>query len=253
MIIDAHMHLPSNEIDLYGKKKRLLSDMKANGVDMGIVISDSELESTIGSIDDCAELFSDCPNIFAVAGISPYINYNEQLEKLRNYLTRGLFVGIKLYCGHEPIYIDDSALKPVFWLAAEYNVPVLFHSGWDNAQYAAPDRVKAAAAENPEVRFVCCHCYYPNLAECFETLKNCRNVYFDLSSVADDPEKCPSIAETLERYIPEMPERFIFGSDYGCCDQKTHIGFFESLNIPDEYRKLFFSLNAKKVYNIRLS
>lgn len=246
------MHLPSEEPDLESKKRRLLSDMKANGVDIGIVISDSELESTIGSMDDCAELFSDCPNVLAVAGISPHINYNEQLEKLRNYLTRGLFVGIKLYCGHEPIYIDNGALKPVFRLAAEFNVPVLFHSGWDNAQYAAPERVKAAAVENPEVRFVCCHCYYPKLAECFETLKSCPNVYFDLSSVADDPERFQSIAAVLERYIPEMPERFIFGSDYGCCDQKTHIAFLESLNIPDEYRQLIFSLNAKYVYNIRL-
>lgn len=250
MIFDAHMHLPSGEPDLESKKRRLLSDMSANGVDMGIVISDSELDSSIGSMDDCAELFSDCPNVFAAAGISPYINYREQLEKLRNYLARGLFVGIKLYCGHEPIYIDDGALKLVFGLVAEFDVPVLFHSGWDNAQYAAPKRVKSAAAANPEVRFVCCHCYYPNLIECFETLQNCPNVYFDLSSVADDPEKCPSIAAALERYIPEMPGRFLFGSDYGCCDRAEHIEFFKSLNIPGEYCEMLFSLNSKRVYDI---
>lgn len=59
MIIDAHMHLPSGEPDLDSKRRRLLSDIRANGVDIGIVISDSELESSIGSMDDCAELFSD--------------------------------------------------------------------------------------------------------------------------------------------------------------------------------------------------
>lgn len=247
MIIDAHMHLPGGEPDLENKKRRLLSDMRTNGVDMGIVISDSELDSSIGSMDDCAELFSDCPNIFAVAGISPYINYRGQLEKLRNYLAGGLFVGIKLYCGHEPIYIDDSVLKSVFDLSAEFDIPVLFHSGWDNAQYAAPERVKSAAAANPEVRFVCCHCYYPNLIECFETLKSCPNVYFDLSSVADDHEKCQSVAKTLERYIPEMPERFIFGSDYGCCDQMRHIDFVKALNIHSE---MLFCLNAQQLYRI---
>lgn len=250
MIIDAHMHLPSGEPDLEGKKRRLLSDMKTNGVDIGIVISDSELESSIGSMDDCAELFSDCPNVFAVAGISPYINFTEQLEKLRNYLTRGLFVGIKLYCGHEPIYIDDSVLKPVFGLAAEFNVPALFHSGWDNAQYAAPERVKSTAAANPEVRFVCCHCYYPELVECFESLKSCPHVYFDLSSVADDPENCPSVAEALERYIPEMPERFVFGSDYGCCDQRRHIDFIKELDIPSDLLQRIFSLNSEVLYKI---
>lgn len=251
MLIDAHMHLPIDEPDLESKKRRLLSDMRSSGVDIGIVISDSELKSVIGSMDDCAELFSDCPNVFAVAGISPYIDYRTRLDKLRGYLTRGAFVGIKLYCGHEPIYIDDSALKPVFALAAEFDVPLLFHSGWDNPQYASPKRVRAAAEAYPEVRFVCCHCFYPELAECFETLKHCPNVYFDLSSVADEPEMLPSVAGVLERYIPEMPERFIFGSDYGCCDTRKHIDFIGSLNIPTEYRQMIFSLNAEKLYDIQ--
>lgn len=250
MIIDAHMHLPSDVVDFEGKKRRLLSDMKVNGVDIGIVISDSELSSGIGSMDDCAELFSDCPNVYAAAGISSYINYAEQLGKLKEYLARGLFVGIKLHCGHEPIYIDDGALYPVFALAAEFGVPVMFHSGWDNAQYAAPERVRAAANANSAVRLVCCHCYYPELAHCFETLKDCANVYYDLSSIADEPEKCPPLAEVLERYIPEMPERFIFGSDYGCCDQAKHIEFIRGLNIPEEYRKMLFYLNAKRLYKI---
>ena len=250
MIIDAHMHLPSGEPDLDSKRRRLLSDIRANGVDIGIVISDSELESLIGSMDDCAELFSDCPNVFVVAGISPYINYGKQLEKLKKYLTRGFFVGIKLYCGHEPIYIDYGDLKPIFGLAAEFDIPVLFHSGWDNAQYAAPERVKAAAAANPDVRLICCHCYYPKLAECFETLKSCSNVYFDLSSVADEPEKCPSIAAVLERYIHEMPERFIFGSDYGCCDQRQHIDFIKSLDIPLDGLQGVLYGNAARIYKI---
>ncbi len=252
MIIDAHMHLPSGEPDPESKKRRMLSDMRANGVDIGIVISDSELESAIGSMDDCAELFSDCPNVFAAAGISPYINFEKQLEKLRNYLARGLFVGIKLYCGHEPVYIDDGSLKPVFELAVEFDVPVLFHSGWDNAQYAAPERVKAAAEKNPDVRFVCCHCWYPELALCFEALKYCANVYFDLSSVADDPEKSPSMAAVLERYIPEMPERFIFGSDYGCCDQRRHIEFIGSLDIPPNHKQAVLCGNAARIYKVSI-
>lgn len=75
-------------------------------------------------------------------------------------------------------------------------------------------------------------------------------MYFDLSSVADDPERCPSIAAALERYVPEMPERFIFGSDYGCCDQKIHIDFIHKLNIIGGLREKVFSLNAKRVYKI---
>lgn len=250
MIIDAHMHLPASEADPLSKRRRLTEDMKEDGVDIGIVISDSELSSEIGSMDECAELFSDCPNVYAAAGISPYINFAEQLEKLKAYLSRGVFIAIKLYCGHEPIYIDDGALTPVFDTAAEFDVPVMFHSGWDNARYAAPERVKAAALRY-NVKLVCCHCFYPDLARCFEVLKDCKNVYFDLSSVADETEKSPSLAAVLERYIPETPERFIFGWDYACCDRARHIEFIRSLRISDVHREMIFWRNAARLYNIK--
>ena len=49
MIFDAHMHLPCNDdcVTLHDKKKRLLHDIKIAGVVGGIVISDSDRESSI--------------------------------------------------------------------------------------------------------------------------------------------------------------------------------------------------------------
>ena len=251
MIIDAHMHLPVGFPDLESKRSKLLSDMKSDNVDIGIVISDSELTSEIGSMDECAELFgADNPNVFVAAGISPYINCKEQLIKLRKYLEENRVVAVKIFCGHEPIYIDDEILKPIFKVACEFDVPVMFHSGWDNAQYAAPDRVKSTALAYPTLRLVCCHCFYPKIELCFETLKDIPNVYFDLSSVADDPAYIPTVKAALERFVPLMPERFVFGSDYAGCDRKQHIDLCMGLDIPTEYKDMLFCSNARRLYRI---
>lgn len=250
MIIDAHMHLPVCGTDLEAQKIQLLSDMKRDNVDFGIVISDSELESDIGSMDDCVALFSECPNVFVAAGISPHISFNAQLTKLRRYLADGSVIAVKIYCGHEPIYIDDIILKPLFDTAREFNVPVMFHSGWDNAEFAEPERIKNAALSYPSVNLICCHCFYPEVELCFKTLKGLPNVYFDISSIADEPARTPAVKEALERYIPLFPERFVFGSDYAGCDRNRHIELCNGLNIPERYKEMLFGLNARRLYGI---
>lgn len=174
----------------------------------------------------------------------------EQLIKLRKYLAERRVIAIKIYCGHEPIYIDDDELKPIFETACEFCVPVMFHSGWDNAQFASPDRVKTAELAFPTLRLVCCHCFYPQIELCFEELKDLPNVYFDLSSIADDPALIPTVKAALERFVPLMPERFVFGSDYACCDRKQHIDLCTSLDLPKEFMEMLFCSNAQRLYNI---
>ena len=250
MIIDSHLHLPVDFPDLTAKKQALLGELKRNGADRGIVIADSELESVIGSVRDCAELFKGDAVIKVIAGISPLISFEEQLRYCRELLESSDIIGLKVYTGHEHFYCTDSSLFPVYDLAAEFGVPVLFHTGWDNKQYASPEKMRELAKKRRENIFVYCHCYYPETECCFEVLGECGNVYFDTSSVADDPEKVPEIKASLERYIGLMPERFIFGSDFGSCSQEAHLRFAESLDITKEQRELFMHGNAEYVYRL---
>ncbi|MDE6032090.1 MAG: amidohydrolase, partial [Oscillospiraceae bacterium] len=119
-IIDAHMHLPVNYPDLSAKKAGLLREMEKNGVGGAVVISDSELTSDIGSMQECMDLLSDAANIWVVGGISPLIGFREQLAALESGLSGGRLVGIKIYCGHAPIFLDSGELAPVFALAEKY-------------------------------------------------------------------------------------------------------------------------------------
>ena len=136
-ILDAHMHLPTQGISLSEKKEILLKEMQKNGIDEGIVISDSAITSEIGSLKDCLELFSDTCYVHVVGGISPFFNYKEQCKLLDTALSEKKIVGIKLFCGHESFYLSDNILEPVYALAETYNVPMLFHSEKDSSQYAS--------------------------------------------------------------------------------------------------------------------
>lgn len=250
-IFDFHMHLPINFPTVEEKKKMLLAEMQRNGVSRGIVISDSAIESSIGSLRECVELFADTDNIFVAGGISPYFEYEKQLNLLEKYISEGKVSGIKIYCGHENIYLDDENLRPVYRIAQEYGVPVLFHSGWDNSQYSSPKVIERAANLYPNVNFVCCHCFYPKLAECLKKLAEFENIYFDLSSTADDPAIYNEVKSTVENAVCSISERIIFGSDYASCDQRTHIEFFMGLDISVNAKELIFFKNAETILSAK--
>ncbi len=251
MIIDAHTHLPVGDEcnSLQRQKECLLYEMKENKVNRCIVISDSSMESVIGTLDECVELFVETDNVDVVGGISPFYEFSSQLIKLKQYLDEKLIVGIKLFTGHEAFYLTDERLRDVYELAMQYNVPVLFHSGWDNSQYSDVKLVAEIAKQYPELKLVVCHCFYPELEKCL-ALVGFENVIFDLSSVADDVIRQENRAMMIKKLIDKAPERVLFGSDFSCCNQKEHINFIRDLKLISAVEDNIFWKNAKRIYHL---
>lgn len=218
MIIDAHVHLPIGKdcSILCQKREKLLQELERNHIDRCIVISDSCMESDIGNLNECVELFRESDNVDVVGGISPYFEFQTQLKKIRDYLDKNLIVGIKLYTGHEAFYLSDERLKEVYELAQQYDVPVLFHSGWDNCQLLVK---------------------YPN-------------VYFDISSIADNRAILNDIAKKIKKLIEAVPERVLFGSDYSGCNQEEHLQFVKNLGLNKMLTGSIFEGNAKYVFRL---
>ena len=249
MIIDAHVHLPVVDgcITLEQKKERLLREMAINQVDYCIVISDSTMQSEIGTLDECVKLFEKTDNVYVVGGIGPHYEFQMQLSKLRVYLDQRMIVGIKLFPGHEAFYLTDERIQEVYELGIRYNVPVLFHSGWDNSEYADVSLVTEVAGQYPDLKLVCCHCFYPEIEKCMQLIQF-PNVYFDISSVADDPGKVPEIAGWIKKLISVVPTRILYGSDYACCNQGDHIAFVRKLRLEKAIEDMIFWQNAGSVF-----
>lgn len=252
MIIDAHVHLPIGKdcSTLYAKREKLLWELERNHIDQCIVISDSCMESDIGNLDECVKLFKDFANINIVGGISPYFEFHVQLRKVKDYLDKKLIVGLKLYTGHEAFYLSDERLKKVYELAWQYDVPVLFHSGWENCQYSDVNVVIEVARQYPNLKLVCCHCFFPKINKCL-LLAKYPNVYFDISSTADDKAILSDIKEKIKELIEVVPERVLFGSDYSGCSQEEHLLFVKNLRLNKKLEKAIFEENAKHLFRLK--
>lgn len=248
-ILDVHMHLPTQGISLSEKKEILLKEMQKNGIDEGIVISDSAITSEIGNLKDCLELFSDTCYVHVVGGISPFFNYKEQCKLLDTALSEKKIVGIKLFCGHESFYLSDNILEPVYALAETYNVPMLFHSEKDSSQYASYFAVCEAVRQHPNITFVCCHCHYPNVEACFQRYKNVNNIVFDISSIAD-VQMTADMRKAVQSELQRHPDAIMFGSDYAGCSQADHLDFAMSLAVSDDIRSRLLYKTAYRVFHL---
>lgn len=251
MIIDAHVHLPVGDgmDSLQAQKRRLLDELRRNGADQCIVIADSELESVIGTNEECISLFSRKDPVRVVVGISPLIDYEAQLAKAGKWLVQGSVVGLKLFTGHEGFYLNDPRLERVYGLAMRHDVPVLFHSGWDNAQFGDAALTAEVARRYPALKLVCCHCWYPQIGRCREVIA-LPNVYFDISSVADDPAMWPEISQAVRELIDTAPGRVVFGSDYSGCSMGAHVRFVRLLGLPQEKEESVLAGNAMRLYRL---
>lgn len=254
MIIDAHVHLPigKNCSTLCRKREKLFQELERNNVDRCIVISDSCMKSDIGNLDECVELFRESVNVNVVGGISPYYKFESQLKKIKDYLDKSLIVGIKLYTGHEAFYLSDERLKVVYELALRYDVPVLFHSGWNNCQYSDVNVVEEVARQYPNLRLVCCHCFFPMIDKC-NLLVKYSNVFFDISSISDNMAILSDIKEKIKKLIDVAPKRVLFGSDYSGCSQGGHIHFVKNLELNQKLTESIFAENAKYVFKLKVS
>ncbi|WP_297281255.1 amidohydrolase family protein [uncultured Anaerococcus sp.] len=251
MIIDGHMHLPVyyNLKTFDEKKNILLAELNKNKVSKAVIISDSIEESTIGNVDQCISLFSDNKDIYIVAGLSPKDKFKEQRLKLEKYFFEKKIIGIKLFPDHENFKVNDPILFEFYAWAQENNCPVLFHSEGDFSKYSNPSLVEEVLLKFTELKLVCCHCFYPNVENCFELLYY-PNLYFELSSVADRYDILEEVSDEIKSLSRLIEQRIIFGSDYGGCSQKDHINFVNNLDIDKEIKDKIFSENIINLYEL---
>ena len=158
-------------------------------------------------------------------------------------------VGIKLFTGHEKFYLTDERLETVYDLAIRYDVPVLFHSGWDNSQYSDGKVVETVLKKYPTLKLVCCHCFYPHIDKGIQLMKY-PNLYFDISSVADDEGMLEQMRMQIMRLIHLAPERVLFGSDAFGCSMEKHIEFINGMALSHDLKQKVFSENARGLYHL---
>jgi hypothetical protein len=269
MIIDCHTHINNYHNDevesLRVSVDALQREMRRNRIDMALVLTSYKVTAGRPSTRDAVNATRDLKNIYVVAGIS-YNHFTftvDELSELREYLVEGSVRGFKLYPGYEPFYPNDAKFEPIFSLAAQFNVPVMVHSGdtftpTGKLKYSHPLHVDEVAVDHPDVNFIICHLGSPWFRDCMEVVYKNKNVFTDISGLVlgDFTDRFEGY---MHKQLQEMlvygvePDKVLFGSDWPISSMESYLEFIEELKIPEKERQKIMFENAARLFKLPIT
>lgn len=262
MIIDSHLHLSITEQNttFQDAAKALLFDMNKNKIDKAVVIPDNVKSSNCADIDMLLEIFADNPNIYLIGSPNPFKELPLDLKRLDILLKNKKIIGLKIFPGHDKIYISNKRFDPILELCQKHKVPLVIHTGansgnFDVMKYNSPEMIVEIARKKSNLKIIISHYFWPKLDYCFEVTTGIKNIYFDTSGLADKEVVNASggiekVREIIKKTISRNPESVIFGTDYPMGEFEDHIRLINSLNISQEIKTKIFSENASNLFLI---
>lgn len=186
-------------------------------------------------------------------------NLENKVIELEKYFQEKKIVGIKIFPGHDYHYPNDESLKPFWELCIKYKKPFVIHTGENSgdrecSKYNDPKYIVEIATKYPDLKIVISHLFWPKVKYCVEMTKEFSNISYDTAGLADREVVLKTgkeeIRGSLEKLIKKYYKKVLYGSDYGMCSIKDHIGLINGLNISDAQREGMFNKNTKLVFGI---
>ncbi|HSJ07925.1 MAG TPA: amidohydrolase family protein [Longimicrobiales bacterium] len=266
MIIDCHVHLnrygEGEPAALRDRYLALREEMDRHGVDYALVLASYVATEERPDTRQILEAVGDDRRIGVVGSVS-YLNYRAaDLADLRSLLQEGRLKGLKLYPGYEPFYVHDARMRVVYELAAEFDVPVMIHTGdtYDpkgKVKYSHPLEVDEVAVDFREVTFVICHLGNPWITDAMEVIYKNPNVVGDISGFT-----LGHFEERFERFMVQQvnevvafagdPSKLLYGTDWPIADMGSYIRFVNNLNLRPDENDLIFWQNSARLFRIDL-
>jgi len=274
-IIDAHIHYSTiksfhetaNEISRVdysynGIQKEFEENNVVLGIAMGVTETAGQGFPDSASVTPMGiDLTKDVPkSIVYCAGINPFNMDKNALARLENEIQRPNCVGIKIYLGYYPFYAYDDVYEPVYKLAKEYQVPVVFHTGDTYSErgrlrFSHPLAIDEVAVKHLEMKIMMAHFGDPWVLDGAEVVYKNSNVYADLSGLvvgANGEIKRLQQSRFFDHLLHALTftnnyEKFLFGTDWPLTPIKPYIEFIQDI-IPMEYHEAVFYQTALTVF-----
>ncbi|MFD2118014.1 amidohydrolase family protein [Paenibacillus yanchengensis] len=276
-IIDAHMHLShitsfqetaqSRSFVNYSVEG-LLREYAANNVVLGIGMGLTEtvshgfpdqLSHTPMGLDMITEQFP--KQIVYCPGINPFRLNNAGLDELERCVQQPEAVGIKIYLGYYPYYAYDPIYQPVYELAKQYQVPVVFHTGDTYSErgllkYSHPLTIDEVAVTHRGVNFMMAHLGDPWVLDGIEVVYKNRNVFADVSGlIVGNAAECirmgrdPLTFAHLRQALAygDHYEKILFGTDWPLAPVAPYLEFIQHV-IPATYHHDVFFNTALQLF-----
>ncbi|MCX6778858.1 MAG: amidohydrolase family protein [Candidatus Magasanikbacteria bacterium] len=220
---------------------------------------------------------------FRVFGSLDVMNdFQGGLEELHSLAKSRVIFGIKLYPGYQNFNPSDPNVFPVYELAQEFGLPVMFHTGelhhccpkekrekgqgkcgsvcWvDRLGFLAePKQMEGAIKNFPRTKFILAHLGNPYFEQTRILMRRYSNVFTDtsgqfVSGTAEDTlEYRAVLKKELEKFlmIPGAENRIMFGTDFPIQSYADAIALVKSLGLPQETEEKIFFRNAARLLKI---
>jgi predicted TIM-barrel fold metal-dependent hydrolase len=161
------------------------------------------------------------------------------------------FRGLKLYPSYQHFYPNDPAVYPLYEIAHEFDIPVMFHTGTSvyrnsKTKFADPIHLDEVAADFPELKIVMAHSgrgFWYDRA--FFLSRIHKNLFMEIAGLP--PKK-------LLDYFPDLEknaDKVIFGSDWpGLEDIGRNVEDIRSIGLKMENVERILWMNAEKVLGL---
>jgi len=268
MIIDTHVHI-GTMLGFDMKREDVLYTMERYGVDFSLVsdieaaecdhhrrpISKSLQKPQNEILRDTLDFAREHPDRI---GAVPWMKIGSELpdDEFRTLLreNRSLIYAFKFHPYHSRRAPDDPALEPIYRLAAEYDLPIVSHTG--GCEDARSIHLYNAAKAHPELNFVMVHMDLgTDHREAEDLLGLLPNLYGDTTWV--------SVESTLRSVRRCGSDKILFGSDSPVdgrdtylCNRKgdrslyqQYFNEFQEMVSADDYANIMYR-NAARLFRI---
>ena len=239
---------------------KLLLNMKKNKISKQVIIADYLSDSNCADTKKLLDLTSDISDIKIVGAINPFNHSSKNFKYFDTLLSDKKIIGLKIFPGHDKIFLSDPAFRPSIDLCLKYTVPLMIHTGInakdkDCSKYNNPKLISALAKKESNLKIIISHYFWPKLKYCFSETNDKKNIYFDTSALADNQviEESGGIDEIkliIKKTLERKTDSVLFGTDYPECATKDHLKLISSLNIPMPDKENILYKNAVKIFNI---
>lgn len=238
------------DIERFAKNPSALTEyLDAQGVQSAVILPECA-PATSGHVptETVIDYCRGQKRLFPFASINPNF-HADPAAKLETYIKEGGVRGLKLHPSYQFFYPNEARLYPLYEIAQEYRIPIVFHIGSSifkgtRLKYCDPIHLDDVAVDFPDLFIVMAHSgrgfWYD---ACFFLSRLHPNVYMDVTGLP--PRR-------LLHYFPELEknaDKVIFGSDWPTMpgDIKQNISAIQSLPLAEKALEAILFKNASKV------
>jgi predicted TIM-barrel fold metal-dependent hydrolase len=170
----------------------------------------------------------------------------DEIKRARHDLD---LIGIKLHPPlHGHYFVDSPIVYPLAELAVELDMPIIFHSDWNNLA-CSPYQICGLARRYPEAKLIMGHMGVDPwmTGQLVELVADVPNVYLETSGTADSPKAVVTLPVARIGV-----ERLLFGSDAPGGDPRLAIMKVRLAGLSPQDEAAVLGLNAARLLRLTL-